>query len=197
MCPEGKYPAPTENLDYVIECNGCGPKGMQIEEPFGLYRCCNQHDACFATCGTAAPFCERIFKQCMSKVCAEDHVGQTREDCERQATSMSTMTGAFGGGFHLTSQRGDASSGRLGACDCHDDADAAERRWLDVFARFYREHGHPPMSDAAAREKARDVVRKNTGAKRGAAYFRALRKYNATTLSSERLFAWDNVRAEL
>ena len=49
------------------------------------------------------------------------------------------------------------------------------------------------MSDAAAREKARDVVRKNTGAKRGAAYFRALRKYNATTLSSERLFAWDNV----
>ena len=88
MCPEGKYPAPTENPDYVIECNGCGPKGMQIEEPFGLYRCCNQHDACFATCGTAAPFCERIFKQCMSKVCAEDHVGRTREDCERQALSL-------------------------------------------------------------------------------------------------------------
>jgi secretory phospholipase A2 len=170
---------------------------MQIEEPFGLYRCCNQHDACFATCGTAAPFCERIFKQCMSKVCAEDHVGQTREDCERQATSMSTMTGAFGGGFHLASQRGDLSSGRLGACDCYDDAAAAERRWLDVFAQFYREHGHPPMNDAVAREKAREVVRKNTGARRGAAYFRALRKYNATTLSSERLFAWDNVRAEL
>ena len=40
VCPVGQAHAPTEDESYKIECNGCGPKGMQIKEPFGLYRCC-------------------------------------------------------------------------------------------------------------------------------------------------------------
>jgi len=103
VCPVGQAHAPTEDESYKIECNGCGPKGMQIKEPFGLYRCCNNHDLCFATCGTSQDFCEELFTSCMSKVCRSFGSGERREACQKQANGMSGMTRMFGGGFHLTS----------------------------------------------------------------------------------------------
>ena len=30
-----------EDQHKVMKANGCGPQGLVIKEPFGLYRCCN------------------------------------------------------------------------------------------------------------------------------------------------------------
>eukprot|EP00435_Cladocopium_sp_Y103_P011303 s2180_g2.t4 len=40
--------------------NGCGPEGLVVKEPYGLWRCCNSHDVCFSVCGTSHNFCEEI-----------------------------------------------------------------------------------------------------------------------------------------
>jgi secretory phospholipase A2 len=36
---------------------------MQVKETFGLYKCCNGHDLCYATCGTSKGFCEKVVNQ--------------------------------------------------------------------------------------------------------------------------------------
>lgn len=40
--------------------------GMEVEEPFQLWRCCNSHDVCYASCGTTFKYCEKQFKNCMA-----------------------------------------------------------------------------------------------------------------------------------
>ena len=192
VCPVGQAHAPTEDESYKIECNGCGPKGMQIKEPFGLYRCCNNHDLCFATCGTSQDFCEELFTSCMAKVCRSFGSGERREACQKQANGMSGMTRMFGGGFHLTSQRSDPERGKQGACDCYLPEDA-EARWLTTFTDFYVQHA--AMERDAAMSKAEDVLSKYKGHARGEAYFKMIKKYGNST--KELMFVWDEVRPDL
>ena len=100
VCPAGQAHAPTGRELEHDRVQRCGPKGMQIKEPFGLYRCSN-HDLCFATCGTSQDFCEELFTSCMFKYAAR-LAAATEEACQKQANGMSGMTRMFGGGFHLT-----------------------------------------------------------------------------------------------
>ena len=161
-----------------------------MAEPYGLYKCCNGHDLCFSTCGTKQSFCEKTFKSCMKQVCAEK--GEEREACQKQADSLSGLTAAFGGSFHLKSQTGDAEKGRIGACDCYPNQGAADERWNKLFAEFYVKHAD--MSEEEAAVKAKDVLAKNAG-KKGEAYFKMIKKYQNSTKKTE--FIWDNVKDEL
>lgn len=190
VCPVGQVEAPTENPEYKFECNGCGPKGMQVAEPYGLFKCCNGHDLCYSTCGTKKEFCEKTFKSCMKQVCSEK--GEEQEACNKQADSLSGLTAAFGGSFHLKSQTGDAEKGRIGACDCYDSAEAANDRWTKLFTEFYVKHAE--MSEAEAAVKAAEVLSKNAN-KKGEAYFKMIKKYQNSTKQTE--FIWDNVKDEL
>ena len=192
VCPAGQHHAPTEDETYKFDLNGCGPKGMQIKEPYGLYRCCNNHDLCFATCGTSQAFCEDFFTRCMSKQCRSFGAGERREACQKQADGMSGMTKMFGGGFHLTSQRSDPERGKQGACDCYLPEDA-EARWLQTLTDFYAQHA--AMERDVAMSKAEDVMSKYKGHARGEAYFKMIRKYGNST--KEHMFIWDEVKSDL
>ena len=193
----GEVPAPTENEDYKFECNGCGPKGMQVSENFGLYKCCNGHDLCYATCGTSKDYCENVFKKCMTDVCKSKygHDPDVKAECDKQAQSMTGLTAAFGGGFHHRSQQGDAEKGIPAACDCYQGQEAADERWMEKFTEFYMAHADPPMKEEEAATKAAEVMKKNTGKKRGEAYYKMIKKYQKSTKETE--FIWDNVKAEL
>lgn len=197
VCPDGQSPAPTANPDYKFECNGCGPKGMQVQENFGLYKCCNGHDLCYSTCGTTKDYCEKVFKSCMSDVCKKSFGGDPhmKAECDKQAQSMQGLTAAFGGSFHTRSQKGDEAKGQLGACDCYEDGQEAEDAWQAKFTQFYLAHADPAMNEEEAAAKAEEVLRKNTGSKRGEAYYKMIKKYQKSTKETE--FIWDNVKAEL
>merc|ERR1712217_138165 len=114
----------------AMTANGCGPQGMQIPEEFGLYRCCNFHDVCFSTCGTTHQWCEQEFKGCMKRVCKAPLDGDKKE-CKQQAKSFTSLTGAFGKGFHTSSQKM--------SCDCVDKASAASahKTYLTDFLQEY------------------------------------------------------------
>lgn len=193
----GEVPAPTENPDYKFECNGCGPKGMQVNENFGLYKCCNGHDLCYSTCGTTKEYCEKVFKSCMKSTCEKSfgHNPAMKADCEKQANSMTGLTAAFGGGFHTRSQTGNKETGQPGACDCYESEEKADERWLQKFTEFYIAHAEPKMSEGEAAAKAEEVLKKNKGNKRGEAYYKMIKKYQKSTKETE--FIWDNVKAEL
>lgn len=190
VCEGGEVPAPTENAEYKFECNGCGPKGMQVSEPYGLFKCCNGHDLCYSTCGTEKDFCEKTFRSCMKQVCSEK--GAEQEACQKQADSLSGLTAAFGGNFHLKSQTGDKEKGRIGACDCFPNQAAADKRWEALFTEFYTKHAE--LSDDDAATKAKEVLAKNAK-KKGEAYFKMIKKYQNSTKKTE--FIWDNVKDEL
>ena len=191
ICDPGELPAPTENQEYKFECNGCGPKGMQVKESFGLYKCCNGHDLCYSTCGTSKDFCERVFKACMAKTC---YAHAERAECKKQADSMTGMTGLFGGSFHARTQKGSPENGRLGACDCYAPADA-DRRWEEKFTEFYEKHSDPPMTLDEAGDKAKKVLSTYKPEQRGEVYYKMIKKYQKSTKETE--FVWDNVKAEL
>ena len=170
---------------------------MQVSENFGLYKCCNGHDLCYATCGTSKEYCEKVFKTCMTDTCKNGfgHDPVTKGECDKQAQSMTGLTAAFGGSFHLRSQKGNAEKGIPAACDCYASEELAEERWMEKFTEFYMMHADPPMSEEKAAAKAEEVMRKNQGKKRGEAYYKMIKKYQKSTKQTE--FIWDNVKAEL
>jgi hypothetical protein len=59
---------------------------------------------------------------------------------------------------------------------------------------FYR-YAEPEMNGEEAAAKAAEVLAKNTGSKRGEAYYKMIKKYQKSTKETE--FIWDNVKAEL
>eukprot|EP00439_Symbiodinium_sp_Y106_P084292 s167_g25.t1 len=99
-CPAGQSP----DQHSRMMANGCGPQGLVIKEPHGLFRCCNGHDVCFSVCGTSHDFCEDQFSKCMQEVCQSPLSGEHQE-CQKQAHSFSSMTKIFGSGFHKASQQ--------------------------------------------------------------------------------------------
>ncbi|CAE8594857.1 unnamed protein product [Polarella glacialis] len=132
VCPFGKVVVPKMNQHTFFAANGCGPQGMQIKESFGLHRCCNGHDVCFSVCGTSHKFCEDEFSSCMKQVCKKPLSGK-KKACKEQAQSFSSMTRAFGQGFHHSSQRE--------TCDCVQKADgsAEAQRQREYLETFYSE----------------------------------------------------------
>mmetsp|Transcript_25290 Transcript_25290/g.53709 ORF Transcript_25290/g.53709 Transcript_25290/m.53709 type:complete len:246 (+) Transcript_25290:236-973(+) len=130
LCEPGQVavPKPGNHLNFVA--NGCGPEGLKIDEKHGLYRCCNFHDVCFSVCGTTHEWCERQFKSCMKRVCKQPDSGD-KEGCKKQAQSFTSMTGAFGGAFHVTSQEA--------SCECvpADKAPELHRSYLTTFLEEY------------------------------------------------------------
>jgi len=130
LCEEGEVPVPAMDNHKAFTANGCGPDGMKIEEPFGLHRCCNFHDVCFSTCGTTHDWCENEFRVCMKRVC-KAHSGTSRSSCSNQAAQFTSMTGAFGKGFHSSSQRT--------SCNCTPRAEAKDghRAYLKDFLLDY------------------------------------------------------------
>mmetsp|Transcript_46480 Transcript_46480/g.85166 ORF Transcript_46480/g.85166 Transcript_46480/m.85166 type:complete len:315 (+) Transcript_46480:46-990(+) len=135
ICPDGKIPAPklvSSLANGILTANGCGPQGMVMKEPYGLWRCCNRHDVCYSSCGASFEFCEKQFKQCMKKRCKQPMNREKEWECEDQAKSMSSLTGVFGKEFHSGSAKQ--------VCDCMDSEQEAKQRlqeWVhDVYRRF-------------------------------------------------------------
>jgi secretory phospholipase A2 len=153
-----------------ITANGCGPEGMQIEEEFGLFRCCNRHDICFQSCGVTWRFCEKDFKKCMNDVCMSS---TKKKDCKEQADMFSSMTSMFGSAFFDTSQDG--------VCECVDSSDANKR-----YIAFLREIS----SDTIDIEDANQFVTKYEK-KPGIMVYKALKKYKDTTV------IFQNIKDEL
>mmetsp|Transcript_1514 Transcript_1514/g.2666 ORF Transcript_1514/g.2666 Transcript_1514/m.2666 type:complete len:238 (+) Transcript_1514:47-760(+) len=130
LCPSGETSVPKLDQHKKMIANGCGPEGMIIKEPYGLWRCCNSHDVCFSVCGTSHNFCEDQFASCMDEVC-EQLPDQKRKECMSQASTFSTMTKLFGVGFHQASQNE--------SCECAPKDEAKERRrqYLENFYNAY------------------------------------------------------------
>lgn len=126
VCSDGKISVPKKDSHKTFQANGCGPQGMQIKEPHGLFRCCNFHDICFSVCGTTHDWCEKEFTKCMKRVCKKPE-SNDKESCEEQADSFSSLTKSFGAGFHQSSQKL--------SCKCTKKASAkkAHQKYLQAF----------------------------------------------------------------
>jgi secretory phospholipase A2 len=136
QCTSGKHLAPVQ-LNTLLNAkprrhftaNGCGPQGMEVQEPFGLWKCCNGHDVCYSTPGATFNYCEKTFHTCMKKLCKEYHKGGKRKQCQEQADGFSGMTKIFGRGAHSSSQRD--------VVECLDSKTAAKDRWHTFIKDIY------------------------------------------------------------
>jgi secretory phospholipase A2 len=139
-CPKGQVRVPKE-LDSLLEqprrnqyiANGCGPEGMQVEEPFGLWQCCNGHDVCYSTCGAKFGHCESEFGRCMKGVCDRLESPERQRECHEQASGFTGMTGIFGRGSHASSQRD--------TCECKTKGPEADAAWRAFIEAVYAKSG--------------------------------------------------------
>jgi len=136
LCDPGTFVAPVSLQSLLNEkpqrqfvANGCGPQGMEIEEPYGLWRCCNGHDVCYSTPGAAFSFCESEFSSCMAKVCDDFQDRVTGKACHEQANGFSSMTKMFGRGSHGGSQRD--------VTECVKSSEQAHNKWLSFLKEIY------------------------------------------------------------
>lgn len=157
-----QFPAPKLGSHLKSEANGCGPKGLKVDEPYGLVKCCNRHDICYWLCNTEFSFCEKQFTKCMKKVC-NDHGAQAAE-CKQQANSFSGMTASFGSGMHASGQRDQ--------CDCFGTAEEAAARHKVFLTQFYE-----AFNATAATEENVDAVLDRYRGKEGELYYHAALKY--------------------
>ena len=139
-CRKGKVRVP-KRLDSLLNkrrrnqfiANGCGPEGMQVEEPFGLWQCCNGHDVCYSTCGAPFAHCEEQFSTCMKGVCDRLESSERRQACHEQANSFTSMTGLFGRGSHSSSQ--------MDTCECKTKGQEADNSWRAFLEAVYAKSG--------------------------------------------------------
>jgi len=73
ICDEFKCKNGTRirNPDFIPSPNGCGSaKGWHISYQKCTYLndCCNSHDWCYGTCGSARSKCDESFKECVSSI---------------------------------------------------------------------------------------------------------------------------------
>lgn len=140
ICPAGQFAAPKRfgdvDMPRQFSANGCGPEGMAIDEPFQLWRCCNGHDVCYASCGASFKYCENSFKKCMAKVCKHPINKNNSTECQEQADSFSSMTAIFGKGSH--------TAGMQGTCDCFESEELAVERYLETMVKMYEAFGVEP-----------------------------------------------------
>ena len=84
-------------------------------EAYDITECCNDHDACYGTCGKPKKTCDRKLLECMKKKC-EDAVASglspaDDDTCIRSAQHMEEYTHVNCGEFKRLQKDG---------CDCHD-----------------------------------------------------------------------------
>ena len=133
----------------------------QVEESFGLWKCCNGHDVCYSSCGASFAHCESTFKTCMTQVC--DALDQSqRSACHEQARSFTGMTGIFGAASHRMSQQG--------TCTC---VPKAQKRaaWLAFLSDLHTRGGQ-----AASEEELGALLDAHKG-KEGQLGYRAVRQF--------------------
>jgi secretory phospholipase A2 len=179
LCGAGTVPVPKANQfsDANLYANGCGPTGMQVDEPFGLFKCCNGHDICYGICGASHKFCEKAFRICMKKVCKESD-GKMQE-CTQQAESFSGMTKIFGSGFH--------TKGQQDACQCVDKSEARAAH-KEVLLTFFGKYNQT----AATEENVEGILEKyEKKGKMGEAYFKLAKKHGTEFVR------FDNIKGEL
>jgi hypothetical protein len=140
--------APTEDPAYRLRANGCGPEGLQVQEPFGLHKCCNGHDVCYGTCGVHFEYCERKFDECMQRVCKlyESAAPEMFEQCNTQRITFAGMTTMLGNRFFLNSQRD--------ACQCFPDEQAAYDRYHDAILELHQVRPHQWDQFESSRERS-------------------------------------------
>lgn len=172
-CP---HPAPKMGSFLKSEANGCGPKGMRMDEKFGLVPCCNRHDICYWLCGTEHSFCEKQFKRCMRKVCKNN--GDKKEDCQQQADQFSVMTKSFGSSMHKTGQKDQ--------CDCMNSPDEARERHKAFLMQFYE-----AVNTTAATEANVNAALDRYKKREGEMYYNMALKY------WQHFVKFDGVEAEL
>lgn len=143
VCEPGKEAVPLLDQHEKLSANGCGPQGLQIQEPYGLYQCCNGHDVCFSICGTSHSFCESEFRSCMKQVCKKPRAGSKKE-CRNQAKTFSSLTMSFGLAFHQTSQKE--------ACECLPKGEAVGRRHQEYLLAFYERYNTSAAFEATVAE---------------------------------------------
>ena len=128
---------------------------MQIKEPFGLYRCCNNHDL-LRHLRHVSGFCEEFFTSYVKYAArlAAANGGRRAE----AANGMSGMTRMFGGvPPHLAALRPESGKqGRATATSLR-----TRRRVAHHLYRFYVQHA--AMERDAAMSKAEDVLSKYKG----------------------------------
>ena len=173
-CPEGTFTSPVSLFSLLnatprreFTANGCGPAGMEVKEPYGLWRCCNGHDVCYSTPSATFSFCEKTFSSCMKKVCNEiESKDATKSECHKQADGFSGMTKLFGKGSHGSSQRV--------VTTCVDTSEKAHAGWLKFILDIYK------AGDSTIDiEKAERLLARNKG-KEGKLVFRLIVKYGET-----------------
>jgi len=172
-CP---YPAPKMGSFLKSEANGCGPKGLRMDEKFGLVTCCNRHDVCYWLCSTEHSFCEKQFKRCMKTVCKKN--GDKRQECQQQADQFSVMTKSFGLSMHATGQKDQ--------CDCLPSRDAALERHKAFLMQFYE-----AVNASAATEENVNRALATYKNREGEMYYNMALKY------WQHFVKCDGVRAEL
>lgn len=96
--------------------NGCGPAGfggipeaLVPEEPIGgisFTPACNNHDSCYATCGSSQDECDEAFHDDMLETCQNEAAaaGVDLEDCMAMASFYAAMVATYGGGAFDSAQ---------------------------------------------------------------------------------------------
>jgi len=176
LCKAGTVPVPKLDHHKAMQANGCGPQGMQIPEEFGLFRCCNFHDICFATCGTTHAWCEEEFKECNRRVCNLNPKGPKRKECKKVSKSFSGLTDVFGKGFHDSSQKE--------SCACEKEA-AATSKHREFLSGFLQEYD--PEEASAAKI---DAALQQWKGKEGKLYAALVKKYG------HKFIKFDNIAGE-
>lgn len=176
LCGPGQEAVPKMDQHEKLSANGCGPQGMQIQEPFGLYRCCNGHDVCFSVCGTTHAFCEQEFQNCMKEVCKNPLQGK-KKDCKQQAKTFSVLTKSFGADFHSDSQRE--------TCQCVPKGEAVAKRHREYLTAFMKRYN----SSAATEEEVDDALSQYQG-REGELYLRLVK------IHGNNFVRFDNIKGE-
>jgi len=186
VCDEGLFPAPINPLhtSEAMVANGCGPQGLQMPDEFGLEVCCNNHDVCYAVCGTSFQKCEKKFKKCMKKLCTKKYRGEQKKNCMQSAQTFGGLTGMLGAGMHSGWQK------RL--CKCFETKEEAYAQHLKTLTELYEHLASKGASVGIPAEKAEQNLQKYEG-KEGELYVKLIRKYGV----EYELVKFDNVREEL
>jgi len=184
ICPAGKFVAPKLSSKLrpgELIANGCGPQGMQVDEPFGLWRCCNRHDVCFSACDVKFDYCEKQFKKCIKERCAHDDNKGKESECKSQGDGFTSMTAMFGAGSHASSMQA--------VCECKKTEAAANSQRRDYIVDIYKRFGNKTKADDAAYIDG--LVSKYEG-KQGKLYLELIHKYGG----AEGFVEFDNIRNE-
>eukprot|EP00929_Paragymnodinium_shiwhaense_P073451 TRINITY_DN37428_c0_g1_i1.p1 TRINITY_DN37428_c0_g1~~TRINITY_DN37428_c0_g1_i1.p1 ORF type:complete len:301 (-),score=46.06 TRINITY_DN37428_c0_g1_i1:331-1185(-) len=177
-CPPGLIQVPKRLAALppnFFQCNGCGPQGMALDEPFGLWVCCNRHDVCYSSCGTTFAFCEEEFKGCMNSVCEAGHLpdveegDRTKSKCKDTAEGFLALTAMLGKGFHDKSQE-------VG-CDClgEEEKEAATERYELFLSDLYQ---HSQGVEKKAADEIRQTVAEHHG-REGVAVYKTVQEVGA------------------